>query len=150
MSQDPPQADPEDAPIWDHTQHEGHENHDRGCSRIRDRPDRQLELDRACSKSRAHSRARSKSRRQSERRKHSKSRKRCKSRRCSKSRGRGGHEVRKPGVWSSQRARSLSWGYPEGDRSCQPQSTSSHSYKQNRTLVAPHIQCTQKTKCPHS
>ena len=59
----PPQADPKDALIRDHTQHEGHENHDRGCSRTRDRPDRQLELDRACSKSRACSRAHSKSRR---------------------------------------------------------------------------------------
>ena len=47
-SQDPPQAEPKDALIWDHTQHEGQENHDRGCSRTRDRLDRQLELDRAC------------------------------------------------------------------------------------------------------
>ena len=59
----PPQADPEDAPIQDHAQHEGHENCDRGRSRARDRPDRQLELDRACSKSRARSRVRSKSHR---------------------------------------------------------------------------------------
>ena len=46
----PPQTDPKDAPIRDHTQHEGHENGDWGCSRTRDRLDRQLELDRACSK----------------------------------------------------------------------------------------------------
>ena len=35
-------------------------------------------------------------------------------------------------MWSSQRACSPSWGSPEIDRSCQPPSTSSHSYKQNR------------------
>ena len=59
----PPQADPKDTLIRDHTQHERCENHDRGCSRTRDNPDRQLELDRVCSKSRAHSRVRSKSHR---------------------------------------------------------------------------------------
>ena len=52
----PPQADPEDALVRDHVQHEGHENRDWGCSRTRDRPDRQLELDRVRSKSRARSR----------------------------------------------------------------------------------------------
>ena len=129
----PPQANPEDAPIWDHAQHEGCENRDRGHSRTRDRRDRQLELDRVCSKSRACSRACSKSRRRSKSRKHSKSRKRSKSRRRSKSRGHGGHEVHKPGVWSSQQACSLSQGCPEEDRSRQPPSTSSHSYEQNRS-----------------
>ena len=59
----PPQTDPQDAPIQDHAQHEGHENHDQGRSRTRDRLDRQIELDRVHSKSRAHSRACSKSRR---------------------------------------------------------------------------------------
>ena len=128
----PPQADTADAPIQDHAQHEGHKNCDRGRSRTRDRPDRQLELDRMCSKSRVHSRAHSKSCRQSKSRKHSKSRKRSKSQRRSKSRGHGGHEVHKPRVWSSQRARSLSQGRPEEDRPDQPPSTSSHSYEQNR------------------
>ena len=63
LARTPPQAHPEDGPIQDHVQHEGRKNHDQGCSRTRDRPDRQLELDRACSKSRAHSRAHRKSRR---------------------------------------------------------------------------------------
>ena len=52
----PPKADPKDAPVRDHAQHEGRENSDRGCSRTRDRLDRQLELDRARSKSKACSR----------------------------------------------------------------------------------------------
>ena len=128
----PPQADPKDTPVWDHAQHEGCENCDWGLSRTRDILDRQLELDRACSKSRACSRARSKSRRQSKSRKCSKSRKRSTSRRHSKSKRCGGHEVCKPGVWSFQRARSPSQGCPEEDRPCQPLSTSSHSYEQNR------------------
>ena len=98
----PPQANIEDAPIWDHAQHEGCKNCDRGCLRTRDSPDRQLELDRMCSKSRACSRVRSKSHRRSKSRKCSKSRKHSKSQRCSKSKGHGGHEVRKPRVWPSQ------------------------------------------------
>ena len=98
----PPQADPKDTPIWDHSQHEGREDHDRGRSRTRDSSDRQLELDRACSKSRACSRARSKSCRRSKSHKCSKSRKHSKSQRHSKSRGHGGREVCKPGVWLSQ------------------------------------------------
>ena len=122
----PPQADPKDAPIWDHAQHEGHENHDQGHSRTRDNLDRQLELDRA------HSRVHTKSHRRSKSRKCSKSRKHSKSGRRSKSKGHGGHEVHKPGVWSSQQARSPSRGCPEEDRPCQPPSTSSHSYEQNR------------------
>ena len=40
--------------------------------------------------------------------------------------------MRKPGVWSSQRACSPSQGCPEEDRPRQPPSTSSHSYEQNR------------------
>ena len=128
----PPQADPKDAPVQDHTQHEGCENHDWGCSRTRDRLDRQLELDRACSKSRAHSRVHSKSRRRSKSHKRSKSRKCSKSRRCGKSRGCSSHEVCKPRVWSSQQACSPSRGCPEEDKSHQLPSTSSHSYEQNR------------------
>ena len=108
----PPQANPEDAPIRDHAQHEGHENRDWGHSRTRDSPDRQLELDSSCSKSKAHSRACSKSHRRSKSHKRSKSRKHSKSRRCSKSKGCGGYEVHKPGVWPSQQARSPSWGCP--------------------------------------
>ena len=100
---------PKDAPIWDHTQHEGHENCDWGCSRTRDRLDRPLELDKVRSKSRAHSRAHSKSRRRSKSHKHSKRRKRSKSWRRSKSRGHGGHEVCKPGVWSSQHENALKY-----------------------------------------
>ena len=123
---------PRMSPIRDHAQHEGHENRDRGCSMTRDRPDRQLELDRVHSKSRACNRVHSKSRRRSKSSKCSKSRKRSKSWRWSKSRGRGGHEVHKPGVWLSQRARSQSRGHPEKDRSRRPPSTSSHSYEQNR------------------
>ena len=130
----PPQADPKDAPIWDHAQHEEREDCDWGCSRTRDSLDRQLELelDRACSKSRACSRVRSNSHRRSKSHKCSKSRKHFKSWRHSKSRGRGGREVRKLGVWLSQRARSLSWGRPQEDRPHRPPSTSSHSYEQNR------------------
>ena len=41
--------------------------------------------------------------------------------------------MRKPGVWSSQRACSLSQGCPEEDRPHRPPSTSSHSYEQNRS-----------------
>ena len=143
----PPQADPEDTPIRDHAQHEGCENRDWGHSMTRDRPDRQLELDRARSKSRARSRACSKSCRQSKSHKCSKSRNFSKSRRHSKSRGHGGHKVHKPGVWSSQQACSPSEGCPEEDRSCQPLSTSSHSYEQNRNAGrAAHLM----TKCPNS
>ena len=40
--------------------------------------------------------------------------------------------MHKPGVWSSQQARSPSRGRPEEDRPRQPPSTSSHSYEQNR------------------
>ena len=98
----PPQADPDDAPIQEHAQHEGHKDHDWGRSRTRHDMDRQLELDRAHSKSRLHSRACSKSRRCSKSHKRIKSRRRSKNCRHSKSKARGGHEVRKPGVWPSQ------------------------------------------------
>ena len=117
----PPQANPEDALIRDHAPHEGCENCDWGCSRTRDRPDRQLELDRVHSKSRACNRVHSKSLRWSKSHKRSKSRKCSKGRRRSKSRGRGGHEVCKPRVWSSQWACSPSRRCPEEDRSTEYQ-----------------------------
>ena len=143
----PPQADPNDAPIWEHTQHEGCKDHDQGRSRTRHDVDRQLELDRARSKTRdvrgpgmMWSRVRSKSRRHSKCCKRSKSRRCSKSRRHSKSKACGGHEVCKPGVWPSQQAHSPSRGCPKEDRSCRSPSASSHSYKQTRnTGCATHL-----------
>ena len=77
----PPQADPHDAPISEHTQPGGHEDCERGGSKTRGKEHRQLELDRARSKSRACSRAHSRACSRA----HSKSRKWSKSRKCSKS-----------------------------------------------------------------
>ena len=126
----PPQTDPKDAPVWEHVLSEGHDNCDQGHSRTRDGADRQGELDKAYSKSRACSRMRSRAHSKSHKR--SKSQKHSKSRRLSKSKGHGGHEVRKPRVWPSQRVCSPSRRRPEEDRPHQPSGTSSHSYEQHR------------------
>ena len=125
----PPQADPDDTPIWEHAQHAGCKDHDRGRSKTRGDEVRQWELDRACSKSRA----RSKSHKRSKSRKQSKSRKCSKSHRCSKSMVHSDHKVWKPGVWPSQWGQSPSKGHAEEDRSCRPPTTSSHSYEQTRS-----------------